>query len=137
MFNFNLCELGAMTILLTIVLATLHLENDDLVTLYKWVHNLTYYFCTIYGRCTNLDCSVIIHEQYFLKLNRLALLSVLHVMDEELCSLSCLELLTVNFYDCVHFYLLNGFPLRGGHTSCSRLTKPQQTKIGCKGTNNY
>jgi hypothetical protein len=32
------------------------------------------------------------------------------VVHEELCALLDLELLTVNFYDCVHlFVLLNGF----------------------------
>ena len=132
MFNFNLCELSAMTILLAIVLATLHLENDDLVTLYKWVHNLTYYFSAIYGRCANLYCSIVIHEQYLLKLNSLAFLYVLHVVDEELCSFCSLKLLTVNFYNCVHYFLLNGFPLRGGHASCCHFTKPLQTKSAAK-----
>ncbi len=43
MFNFNLSELCTMAILLAGILATLHLENDDLVTLYEWVHYFYYY----------------------------------------------------------------------------------------------
>ena len=34
--------------------ATLHLEYDDLVTLYKRIYNFTYNFSTFYGRCTYL-----------------------------------------------------------------------------------
>ncbi len=86
-----------MTILLAIVLATLHLEDDDLVTLHERVHNFYYYLCPINSGCADGYCSL------FVELNSLTSLYILDVMHEELFALLSLELLTVNFYDCVHF----------------------------------
>ncbi len=103
LFNFYLCELSAMTILLTIVLATLHLENDDLVTLYKRVHNLYYYLGTFYSWCAHCDSALFVYEEHFVKLNGLTSLYILDVVNEELLALGHLELLTVNFYNCVHY----------------------------------
>ncbi len=91
-----------MTILLAIVLAALHLEDDHLVTLNEGVHNFYYYFCTINRGCTDSDCSFIVYEQNLVELNSLTSFSILDVMNEELLALFCLELLTVNFYNCVH-----------------------------------
>jgi len=53
-FNFNFCELCAMTVLLTVILSALHLEDDDLVTLYERADNLTDNFCAFYGGCAYL-----------------------------------------------------------------------------------
>ncbi len=92
-----------MTILLAIVLATLHLEDDDLVTLHERVHNFYYYLCPINSGCADGYCSLVVYEQHFVELNSLAGLYILDVMHEELLALLSLELLTVNFYDCVHF----------------------------------
>ena len=103
-----------MTILLAIVLTTLHLEDDDLVTLYEWVHNFYYYFCTFYSGCTDSDCAVIVNEQNLVELNSLACLYILNVMYEELLALLSLKLLTVNFYDCVHYFLYKRFSPQGG-----------------------
>ena len=102
LFNFYLCELGAVTILLTIVLATLHLENDDLVTLNKRIHNLYYYFGTFNSWCTDCDSSVFVDEEHFVKFNGLTSLGILDTVNEELLAFLYLELLTVNFYNCVH-----------------------------------
>ena len=92
-----------MTVALARVLATLHLEDNHLVALDERVHNFTYYFCTLYGGGTNLYCTVSIYEQYLVKFNSLACLHVLDVVHEELLALLGLELLTLNFYNCVHF----------------------------------
>ncbi len=123
-----------MTILLAIVLSALHLENDDLVTLYKRIHHFTYYFGTIYGRCAHLYCAVFVDEQYLLKLNSLSGFHILHVVYEEFLALFSLELLTVNLYDCVHFLVFKRVFPQGGYALCYRLTEPPRTKIGCKGT---
>ena len=99
-----------MTVLLAIVLAALHHEDDYLVTLYEWVHYFYYYFCTLYSWCTDSDCAVFVNEQNLVELNSLTCLYILDVMYEELLALLCLELLTVNFYDCVHLIIyINGF----------------------------
>ena len=95
-----------MTVTLTRVFAALHLENDDLVTFYQRFNYFTHYLCSFYGRSTNLDCTVSIYEQYLVKFNSLALLSILDVVHEELFALLGLELLTLNFYNCVHFNYL-------------------------------
>ena len=92
-----------MTVALTRVLATLHLENDDFVTLYEWVHYFTHYFGTLYGWSTYLYCTVSIYEQYLVKFNSLAGFNVLDMVNEELLALFSLKLLTLNFYNCVHF----------------------------------
>ncbi len=92
-----------MTVARTRVLAALHLEDNHLVTLNERIHNFTYYFCTLYGGGTYLDCTVSIYEQYLVKFNSLAGFNVLDMVNEELLALFSLKLLTLNFYNCVHF----------------------------------
>ena len=92
-----------MTILLAIVFATFHLENDDLVTLYKWVHNFYYYFRTFNGGCANGYCSFFVYKQNLVKLNSFASFHIFNVVNIELHALFNLKLLTVNFYNCVHY----------------------------------
>ena len=95
-----------MAILHTVVLTALHLEHHYLLALDERIHHFGYYFGTLYGRSADLYCSVIVNEQHTVKLNSLAGLNILHVMDEKLLSSFGLELLTVNLYDCVHFICL-------------------------------
>ena len=92
-----------MTILHTVVLTALHLEHHYLLALYERIHHFGYYFSSLYGGGTDGYCSFVVYEQHTIKLNSLACLSVLHVMNEELLTSLGLELLTVNLYDCVHF----------------------------------
>ena len=94
-----------MTVLLAIVLAALHLEDDYRVTLYEWVHYFYYYFCTHYSWCTDSDCAVFVNEQNLVELNSLTCLNILDVMYAELLAVLSLELLTVNLYDCVHLII--------------------------------
>ena len=95
-----------MAVALTRVLTALHFEDNHFVALYERVHNFTHYFCSLYGRSTNLHCTVSIYEQHFVKFNSLACLHVLDVVHKELLALLNLELLTLNFYNCVHFAFL-------------------------------
>ena len=95
-----------MTILFAIVLATFHLEDNHLFALYKRIDDLSYYFRATYSWCAHCDRSVVINEQNLVKLNSLAFLGIFQAIDKELFALFCLELLTVNFYDCVHYYIL-------------------------------
>ena len=104
--DYYFCELLTMTVANAIVLTTLHLENDDLVTLYEWVHYFTHYFCSVYGGSAYLNCTVSIYEQYLVKFNSLACLNILDVVHEELLALLGLELLTLNFYNCVHLLFI-------------------------------
>ena len=95
-----------MAVAFTAILAALHLEDDDLVTLHQRVHYFTYYFCSLYGRSTYLYCTVSIYEQHLLKFNSLAFLGILDVVNEELLALFYLKLLTLNVYNCVHYFIL-------------------------------
>ena len=95
-----------MTVALTRVLATLHLEYNHLVTLYEWVDYFTYYLCSLYGRSTYRHCTVSIYEQHLVKFNSLAFLGILDVVNKELLALLHLELLTLNVYNCVHYFIL-------------------------------
>ena len=122
-----------MTVALARVLATLHLENDDLVTLYEWVHYFTHYFCSVYGGSAYLHCAVSIYEQYLVKFNSLTGLGILDVVHEELLTLLCLKLLTLNFYNCVHYIIIvfRGFLREAAHVR-AHLSEPQRDKSGAK-----
>ena len=110
LFNFNFRVLLAMAVLHAIALAALLLEYDDLVALDERFHDFHYYFRTFNGWCTYRDCALVIDEQHLVKLNSLAFFGVLDAVHKQLCALLNLELLTVNFYNYVHFLLLyNGF----------------------------
>ncbi len=95
-----------MAVLFAAVLATLHLEYDDFFTFYQWLKHFTHYFGAIYGRSAHFHGSLIVYEEHFLKLNRLAFLCILDMMHEQFLALFSLELLTVDFYNCVHFYIV-------------------------------
>ena len=112
-----------MTVALTRVLAALHLEHDDLVTFYQRVHYLTHYFCSLYGRSTNLHCAVSIYEQHLVKFNSLAFLGILDVMHKELLAL----------FGLLYF---KGFFREAAHVR-AHFTLPQRTLTGCKGTNYF
>ena len=96
-----------MAVAFTAILAALHLEDDDLVTLYQWFHHFTHYLSAFYCGRTYCHCSVVVDEKHFLELNRLAFFHIFHVVNEEFLSLFGLELLTHDFYNCVHFLLYN------------------------------
>lgn len=122
--------------LLAVVLATLHLENDNLITFYEGIGYLCHYFSALYSRCAYGHCSVFVYEQHFVKLNRLALFCITHVINEELLALLCLELLTVNFYNCVHYFMIvkrvlppGGTPLACTYTSLNGINRMQSYKI--------
>ena len=98
--------MSTVTILLAIVLSALHLENDDLVALNERIDNFTNNFSTVYSRCSNLYSTFLVDTQYLAELNSLTLCRILDVVNEELLALLSLELLTVNFYNCVHLFIV-------------------------------
>ena len=100
-----------MTVQLAVTLAALLVENENLVALYQRTDYLALYLGTSYCGCTNCYCSVVVYQQDVLKFNSLTCLYILQVVNKQLLACLYLELLTVNLYDCVHFYfyLLNGF----------------------------
>ena len=121
-----------MTVLLAIVLAAFHLENDHLVTFDKrsvYLHNN---FCSLDNGCADFYGTVIVYEQYFVKLYGLTCFSVLNVVHEEFLSLFYLELLAVNAYDCVHFNNSNAYVHLEAGLFVRLLSLSLGDKIGCE-----
>ena len=110
----------AIAIELAIALATLLVEDEDLVALYDGAYYFTNYLCALYSGSANGDSTVVVNKENLVELNSLSRLGGLDVVDEELLALLSLELLTVNLYDCVHFLLLciNGFFREAESGSC-------------------
>lgn len=98
--------MGAVAVLLAAVLAPLHLENYYFVAFYQWINHFGHYLCATYCGRSYSDGSVVVQQQNLVKLNRLAFLRVTYVIDKELLALFSLELLTVDFYNCVHFIFI-------------------------------
>lgn len=98
-----------MTILHTVILTAFHLEHHYLVALNEWVNHLSDNLCAFH--CRRADCygTVVVDEQHTVELNSLAGLNILDVIDKKLFACLCLELLTVNLYDCVHFVYYKRF----------------------------
>ena len=103
-FNNNLSEILAMAVFAAIAFATLLLEDDHFVTLYKRGCNLAYYFCTFDYRCADLNGTVGVNEQDAVEFNRLTFLDffaeVVYIQEAVLFSF---ELLALNLYDNVHY----------------------------------
>ncbi|EJX09554.1 hypothetical protein EVA_02336 [gut metagenome] len=88
---------------LTIAFTTLLVEYEYLFTLYEWRYYFAYYLSAFYCRKTYCYFAIVVNQQYLFKFNSLATFRILDVVYEELLAFFCLELLTVNLYDCVHF----------------------------------
>lgn len=88
---------------LAVSLAALLVEHEHLVALDERGNHFANYLCTFYRRSADGYVAVVVNEQHLFKFNSLAVFSLGDVVNEELLALFCLELLTVNLYDCVHF----------------------------------
>ena len=87
---------------LTIALAALLVEHEHLVSLYERRKYFAYNLGTFNSGGTYGDVTFVVYQQHFVKFNSLAAFCCGDVVDEELLAFFCLELLTVNLYDCVH-----------------------------------
>lgn len=96
-----------MTVALAVALATLHVEYDDLVTLYQWRYYFGYDLSTSYGRSTYGYGASVVYEEHLVELNSLTRFSIADAVYEELLAFFHLKLLTVNLYDCVHCCMCN------------------------------
>ena len=97
-----------MTVLATVVVATFLLEDDNFIAFYEGTFYLAYYFCPFYGGRAYLDGTVGVNEEDLVKLYGLALfLLVAEIVDIQEFACFGLELLSLNFYDSVHFFVAN------------------------------
>ena len=92
-----------MTLQVTLALSALLVEHEDLFALYEVTLYFSNNLCACNGGSTDGDVAFILYEQHLLELNGLTVFAVLNVMHEQLLASFCLELLSVDFYDCVHF----------------------------------
>lgn len=92
-----------MAVFAAIAFATFFLEHDHLVALYEGNGYFAYNFGTLYGGSAYLHFTVCVNEEYTVKLYGLTFLLVVAeiVNIQELTGLS-LELLSLDFYNCVH-----------------------------------
>ena len=95
-----------MTIHLLISFATDFLEDEDLLT-FQMFHHGSFNIGTTDIGLANGNVTIIVFEHHGVKRN-LATLFILKTVDKDLLILGDLELLSCDFYDCVHFiYLFN------------------------------
>ena len=109
LFYGQLCELLAMAIQLTVTFSSLLVEHQYFLAFHQRRNHFANHLCAFYRGKTYCHVAIVVDQQHFLKFNSLVSLSVLHVLHEQFLAFHHLELLTVNFYNCVHFYGLNGF----------------------------
>ena len=86
------------------------MEYEDLVALNQMRNYFANNFCTFYSRSTYRYITIVVNQQNFVKFNSCAVFSILNVVYKQLLAFFSFELLSVNFYDYVHFIIrLNGF----------------------------
>lgn len=103
MFDHHLSELLTVTVQLLVTFSSLLVEYQHFVTLYQVRNDFANDFCAFDGGSTYSDGSVVVCQQHFVKFNSCTVFSVLDVLNEQLLAFFGFELLTVNFYNYVHF----------------------------------
>ena len=96
----------AIAVEFAMTLAALFVEHQYFVALYERFYNFADYFCAFYGGRAYGDCAFVVNEEDFFKFNSLAFLCCGDVVHEESFAFFSLELLTVNLYDCVQYYII-------------------------------
>ncbi len=92
-----------MAIQAAIAFAATLLENNHVFTFHEGSLNLANDFCTFDGRCANLNGTVGIDEEHAVKLYRVTFLAlVAEIVDIKALAGFGTELLSLNFYNCVH-----------------------------------
>ena len=91
-----------MTVQLTITFSSLLVEYENLLALYELGLNLSYNLSTLYSGSTYGDSTIFLYQKNLLEFNRCTILNVLNVVNKQLLASLGLELLSVNFYNCVH-----------------------------------
>lgn len=98
-------EALAMAVFTTIAFAAFFLENDYLVTFHEGTFNLANNFCSFNGRSAYLNGTVGINQENFFEVNYIAFFYVLaEIVDIQEFTCFCFELLSLNFYNCVHLF---------------------------------
>ena len=94
-----------MTVQFSVAFSSLLVEYQYLVAFYQRRYNFAYHFRSFYGRSTHFYFTVVVYQQNFVKFNSCTAFCVLNVLNKEFLSFFNFELLTVNFYNYVHFFI--------------------------------
>ena len=107
LFDHHFGELLAMAVFTTIAFATFLLEHDHFVTFYEGKDHLSVYFCAFHGRHSDFNVAVGIYEKHFVECHFLTFLYfIAEMMDIKVFSFFYLELLSFDFNNCVHLFVL-------------------------------
>ncbi len=148
--DYKLGEVLTVTVFATIAFAAFLLENDNFVALKKsgfcffatTVVGLvrsyfTYYFCAFHGGCAYLDITIGVNQQNAVECYGIACFgSVAEIVYIQELAAFGFELLSLNFYNCVH-YIINIYinPLRRSALALHSLfIRPIAENFDCKGS---
>ena len=96
-----------MAVFAAIAFATFFLENDHFFTFYERGCHFANYFCSFNDWSTDFHGTIGISEEYTVELDCVAFFDLLsEVVDIQKFACFGFELLSLNFYDNVHFCLL-------------------------------
>ena len=101
-FNYNLRELLTVTVQLAVTFSSLLVEYENLLALNELALHFGYYLSTLYCGSTYGDSTILLYQKNLLEFNRCTILNVLNVVNKQFLASLGLELLSVNFYNCVH-----------------------------------
>ncbi len=94
-----------MAVFATVTFATFFLENDHFVSLYERSEHFTYNFCAVYCRGAYLNVTFGFSEENTVEFNFVSFFNgFAQIMNIQELLGFCLELLSLNFYDCVHWF---------------------------------
>ena len=100
------CTVNFMALKMTVefaeTFATFLVEHKYFVTAALVVEHFANHFSALYIRSTNFYFTLIVEEQYVLKLNSRTFLKVSDAVDEQFLASFYSKLLAFHFYNCVH-----------------------------------
>lgn len=93
-----------MTVLFAVTFTSFFLEYDNFVAFQEGNSYFTHYFCSFYSGSTYFHIAVSVKKQYAVKFHSVAFFFVIaEVMNIQELSGFSLELLSLDFYNCVHY----------------------------------
>ena len=94
-----------MAIQFTVSFSSFLVEDEYLVALYQRRFYFAYHFGSFYGGRTYGDVTVFVYQENAVELYGCAVFGFLHVVNKQFLASLCLELLALDFYNCVHFFM--------------------------------
>ena len=103
------------TVQLTITFSSFLVENKNFIAFYQSGNNFANHFCSFYCGSAYGDVTVFVYQKNLVKLYCCTVFCILDVVYKQLFASFCFELLTVDFYNCVHFlYIMYKLAPSGG-----------------------